>query len=152
MADNRAYGIGDLDETDFSIAEYLPDSVLPHCSVNEPVHSFDFDVNGGLQAPRDGVQRPLLFSDTPSLPPSRDRRRRGPHPVIHVTHVHQTVLQTATPTAVATPLAAAAVDRTLEGLEGALSLRPGSLSHPPSRWHHRPKRDMVTNASKCGNA
>ena len=94
MADNRAYGIGDLDETDFSIAEYLTDELLPQCAFDQPAFSMDFNEFGGLQPPRDGFRRPVLV---PPSPPSNRRsapRRRDVPPTVHVTHVHQTVLET----------------------------------------------------------
>ena len=69
MAGDPTHLFEDLDETQFSIAEYLPDSMLPQCPLHEPVHSFDFDEYGGIPAPRDGFQRPLLFSEAPPPAP-----------------------------------------------------------------------------------
>ena len=139
MAEDRAYRPEDLDETEFSIAEYLTDDLLPQCATSGPAFSMDFNAFGGLQPPRDGFQRPVLV---PPSPPSNRRaapRRRDVPPTVHVTHVHKTLVQTAAPTAVATPIPAAPAGSSLECLEASLSVRPGSVSRPASRWFHQSK-------------
>ena len=70
-----------LDETAFD-AECLP------------IESLDFATFSGDVVPRDGIQRPILIgSDAP-----RPRAPRAPREQpVHVTHVHQTVIQSTLP-------------------------------------------------------
>ena len=70
-----------LDETAFD-AECLP------------IESLDFATFSGDVVPRDGIQRPILVgSDAP-----RPRAPRAPQEQpVHVTHVHQTVIQSTLP-------------------------------------------------------
>ena len=76
-----------LDETAFN-AECLP------------VESLDFAIFSGDVVPRDGIQRPILIgSDAPRPRASRAPREQS----VHVTHVHQTVIQSTLPVAGRSP-------------------------------------------------
>ena len=100
------------------------------------VESLDFGLLTGDVVPRDGLQRPLLTSGSPTSAPVAKRASKQP---VHITHVHQTVFQTHLP--VATALLATTAESTagLSCLERALSVPQGSVNPPASRWRHRSK-------------
>ena len=115
-----------LDETAFN-AECLP------------VESLDFAIFSGDVVPRDGVQRPILIgSDGPRPRASRAPREQP----VHVTHVHQTVIQSTLPVVQAHAATAAEGTSGLTCLERALSVRQGSIYKPTSKWRHRSKSQV----------
>ena len=81
----------DVDSLDTSIAWFDANSFDADCL---PVESLDFGLLSGDVVPRDGMQRPLLTSGSPVHAPVP--RRTGKQP-IHITHVHQTVIQAQVP-------------------------------------------------------
>ena len=88
----------DVDSLNASIAWLEADVFNTECL---PVESLDFGLLTGDVVPRDGFQRPVLTSGSPVR--ARASRRDGKQPV-RVTHVHQTVIQTCAPVAVAVAL------------------------------------------------
>ena len=115
-----------LDETAFD-AECLP------------IESLDFATFSGDVVPRDGIQRPILIgSDAP-----RPRAPRAPREQpVHVTHVHQTVIQSTLPVVQVHAATAAEGTSGLTCLERALSVRQGSIYKPASKWRHRSKAQV----------
>ena len=115
-----------LDETAFD-AECLP------------IESLDFATFSGDVVPRDGIQRPILVgSDAP-----RPRAPRAPREQpVHVTHVHQTVIQSTLPVVQVHAATAAEGTSGLTCLERALSVRQGSIYKPASKWRHRSKAQV----------
>ena len=81
-----------IDASDF----WLDDTALDAHSM--PVQSLDFGLLLGDVVPRDGLQRPLLTSGSPTHTPVPRRANKQP---INVTHVHQTVVQHFGPVAAA---------------------------------------------------
>ena len=73
-----------IDVSDF----WLDDAALDASSM--PVQSLDFGLLMGEVFPRDGLQRPLLTTGSPTH--AHVPRRTSKQP-INVTHVHQTVVQ-----------------------------------------------------------
>jgi hypothetical protein len=73
-----------IDASDF----WLDDTALDAHSM--PVQSLDFGLLMGDVVPRDGLQRPLLTSGSPTHAPVPRRASKQP---INITHVHQTVVQ-----------------------------------------------------------
>ena len=100
------------------------------------VESTDFGLLTGDVVPRDGLQRPLLTSGSPTHAPVPRRASEQP---IHITHVHQTVIQNCGPVATACPTTMAESTSGLSCLEAALSVSQGSVYRPASRWRHRNK-------------
>jgi hypothetical protein len=101
-----------------------------------PVESMDFGLLTGDVVPRDGLQRPLLTSGSPTHAPVPRRASKQP---INVTHVHQTVVQNFGPVATACPTTVAESTSGLSCLEAALHVPRGSVYAPASRWKHRNK-------------
>ena len=87
-----------LDSIDVS-EFWLHDTALDADSM--PVESMDFGLLTGDVVPRDGLQRPLLTSGSPTHAPVPRRASKQP---INVTHVHQTVVQNFGPVAAACTL------------------------------------------------
>ena len=115
-----------LDETAFD-AECLP------------LESLDFAIFSGDVVPRDGIQRPILIGGDGPRPRASRAPREQP---VHVTHVHQTVIQSTMPVAQAHAATAAEGTSGLTCLERALSVRPGSIYKPTSKWRHRSKSQV----------
>ena len=90
-----------------------------------PVESLDFGLLNGDVVPRDGMQRPLLTSGSPTHAP--------------VPHVHQTVFQTFANDAPAGGATAAEGTSGLSQLERALHVPSGSIHPPAAKWKHRNK-------------
>ena len=89
-----------------------------------PVESMDFAIFSGDVVPRDGIQRPILTDGDGTRPHAPRAAREKP---VHVTHIHQTIIQSTMLVAqvhVATP---AEGTSGLTCLERALSARPGSI-------------------------
>ena len=105
-----------------------------------PVESMDFGLLLGDVVPRDGLQRPLLTSGSPTHTPVPRRANKQP---INVTHVHQTVVQHFGPVAAACPATVAEGTSGLSCLESALSAPRGSVYKPASRWKHRSKAQVA---------
>ena len=102
-----------------------------------PVESLDFGLLNGDVVPRDGMQRPFLTSGSPTHAPAA---RRGSKQPTHITHVHQTIIQSCIPTTTCAHIATTAKSMSgLSCLESALSLPSGSIHVPPSRWKNRSK-------------
>ena len=101
------------------------------------VESLDFGLLTGDVVPRDGMQRPLLTSGSPTHVPVPRRASKQP---IHITHVHQTVIQ-AQPQVlvVAAQLATTESTHGLSCLERALSVPQGTIHPSASKWRHRNK-------------
>ena len=59
-----------------------------------PIESLDFATFSGDVVPRDGIQRPILVGDDAPRPRAPRAPREQP---VHVTHVHQTVIQSTLP-------------------------------------------------------
>ena len=100
------------------------------------VESLDFGLLTGDVVPRDGLQRPLLTSGSPTSAPVAKRASTRP---IHITHVHQTVIQASLPVATAQLATTAESTAGLSCLERALSVPQGSVHPSASRWRHRSK-------------
>ena len=100
------------------------------------VESLDFGLLTGDVVPRDGLQRPLLTSGSPTSAPVAKRASTRP---IHITHVHQTVIQASMPVATAQLATTAESTAGLSCLECALSVPQGSVHPSASRWRHRNK-------------
>ena len=100
------------------------------------VESLDFGLLTGDVVPRDGLQRPLLTSGSPTSAPVAKRASKQP---VHITHVHQTVFQSHLPVATAMLATTAESTAGLSCLERALSVPQGSVHPPASRWRHRSK-------------
>ena len=100
------------------------------------VESLDFGLLTGDVVPRDGLQRPLLTSGSPTSAPVAKRASTRP---IHITHVHQTVIQASIPVATAQLATTAESTAGLSCLERALSVPQGSVHPSASRWRHRSK-------------
>ena len=115
-----------LDETAFN-AECLP------------LESLDFATFSGDVVPRDGIQRPILIGGDAPGPRTPRAQREQP---VHVTHVHQTVIQSTMPVAQAHAATAAEGTSGLTCLERALSVRPGSIYKPTPKWRHRSKSQV----------
>ena len=106
-----------------------------------PVESLDFGLLLGDVVPRDGLQRPLLTSGSPTHTPVPRRASKQP---INVTHVHQTVVQHFGPVAAAAcPATVAEGTSGLSCLESALAVPRGSVYKPASRWRHRSKAQVA---------
>ena len=71
-----------------------------------PVESLDFGLLTGDVVPRDGMQRPFLTSGSPTHAPAA---RRGSKQPTHITHVHQTIIQSCIPTTTCAHIATTAV-------------------------------------------
>ena len=104
------------------------------------VESTDFGLLTGDVVPRDGLQRPLLASGYPTHAPVHRRASKQP---IHITHVHQTVVQNCGPVATACPTTLAESTSGLSCLESTLSVPQESVYKPASRWRHRNKRQVA---------
>jgi len=104
------------------------------------VESLDFGLLSGDVVPRDGLQRPLLTSGSPTSAPAAKRASKQP---VHITHVHQTVFQTHLPVATAMLATAAESTAGLSCLERALSVPQGSVNPSASRWKHRSKAHVA---------
>jgi hypothetical protein len=113
---------------------WLHDTALDAHSM--PVQSLDFGLLIGDVVPRDGLQRPLLTSGSPTHTPVPSRANKQP---INVTHVHQTVVQHFGPVPAACPATVAEGTSELSCLESALAVPQGSVYKPASRWKHRSK-------------
>ena len=99
----------------------------------------------GFWVPRDGLQRPLLTSGSPTHTPVPRRASKQP---INVTHVHQTVVQHFGPVAAACPTTVAEGTSGLSCLESALSVPQGSVYKPASRWKHRSKTQVAAGVAQ----
>ena len=104
------------------------------------VESLDFGLLSGDVVPRDGLQRPLLTSGSPTSAPVAKRASARP---IHITHVHQTVIQASMPVATAQLATTAESTAGLSCLERALSVPQGSVHPSASRWRHRSKAHVA---------
>ena len=102
--------------------------------------SMDFGPMMGDVVPRDGLQRPLLTSGSTTHAPAARRASTQP---IHVTHVHQTFIQSNVPVAAALPATAAESTSGLSCLERTLSVPQGSIYPSASKWKHRNKVQMA---------
>ena len=102
--------------------------------------SMDFGPMMGDVVPRDGLQRPLLTSGSTTHAPAARRASTQP---IHVTHVHQTFIQSNVPLAAALPATAAESTSGLSCLERTLSVPQGSIYPGASKWKHRNKSQMA---------
>ena len=87
----------------------------------------DFGLLTGDVVPRDGLQRPLLTSGSPTHAPVSCRTSKQP---IHITHMHQTVIQNGGPVAAACSTTVAESTSGLSCLESALSAPQGSVYKP----------------------
>ena len=105
-----------------------------------PVESMGFGLLLGDVVPRDGLQRPLLTSGSPTRTPVPRRANKQP---INVTHVHQTVVQHFGPVAAACPATVAEGTSGLSCLESTLAVPQGSVYKPASRWRHRSKAQVA---------
>ena len=121
----------------------LDDTALDAHSM--PVQSLDFGLLMGDVVPRDGLQRPLLTSGSPTHAPVPRRASKQP---INVTHVHQTVVQNFGPVPAACPATVAEGTSGLSCLESALAVPQGSVYKPPSRWKHRSKTQVAAGVAK----
>ena len=124
----------EVDSLDASIAWFDATAFDADCL---PVESLDFGLLTGDVVPRDGMQRPLLTSGSPTHVPVPRRASKQP---IHITHVHQTVIQ-AQPQVlvVAAQLATTESTHGLSCLERALSVPQGTIHPSASKWRHRNK-------------
>ena len=123
----------EVDSLDTSIAWFDATAFDVDCL---PVESLDFGLLTGDMVPRDGMQRPLLTSGSPVHAPVPRRTSKQP---IHITYVHQTVIQSQVPVVAAQLATTAESTHGLSCLERALSV-PQGTSHPSSsRWRHRSK-------------
>ena len=61
-----------------------------------PVESMDFAIFSGDVVPRDGIQRPILTGGDSTRPHAPRAAREKP---VHVTHIHQTIIQSTMPVA-----------------------------------------------------
>ena len=104
-----------------------------------PLESMDFAIFSGDVVPRDGIQRPILTGGDGTRPHARRAVREKP---VHVTHVHQTVIQSTLPVAQVHVTTPAEVTLGLTCLERAISARPGSICKPTSKWRHRTKAQV----------
>ena len=104
-----------------------------------PLESMDFAIFSGDVVPRDGIQRPVLVGSDGPVPRAPRASREKP---VHVTHVHQTIIQATMPVATAHVATAAEGTSGLTCLERALSVPPGSIYKPVSKWRHRNKGQM----------
>ena len=104
------------------------------------LESMDFGLLTGDVVPRDGLQRPMLTSGSPTNAPVPRRTSKQP---IHITHVHQTVIQNCGPVATACPTTIAESTSGLLCLETALAVPQGSVYTPASRWRHRNKLQVA---------
>ena len=112
-----------------------------------PVESLDCGLLTGDVVPRDGMQRPFLTSGSPTHAPAA---RRGSKQPTHITHVHQTIIQSCIPTTTCAHIATPAESTSgLSCLESALSLPSGSIHAPPSRWRHRNKAQVEAGIAPC---
>ena len=98
------------------------------------MESMDFGLLTGDVVPRDGLQRPMLMSGSPTRAPVHRRTSKQP---IHITHVHQTLIQNCGSVTTACPTTAAEGPSGLACLESALAVPRGSVYIPASRWKHR---------------
>ena len=133
-------------------AEYLIDLLSGTSNELPPLASLDFAPFLEVEAPRDGVQRPELIDlsvPTSRNRPARARDRQPSH--VHVTHVHQTLLQAPLnlPIATARPALAYEGGSGVAGLERSLSLPASSISKPASRWKHRSKAAVAAGMPAC---
>ena len=128
-----------IDVSDF----WFDDTALDANSM--PVQSLDFGLLMGDVVPRDGLQRPLLTSGSPTHAPVPRRASKQP---INITHVHQTVVQNFGPGPDACPANVAEGTSGLSGLESALAVPQGSVYKPPSRWKHRSKTQVAAGVTK----
>ena len=104
-----------------------------------PLESMDVATFSGDVVPRNGIQRPILIGGDGTRPHAPRAAREKP---VHVTHIHQTIIQSTMPVAqvhVATPSEGTSG---LTCLERALSARPGSIYKPTSKWRHRTKAQV----------
>ena len=82
------------------------------------------------------MQRPLLTSGSPVHAPVPRRASKQP---IHITHVHQTVIQAQVPVVAAQLATTAESTHGLSCLERALSVPQGTIHPSSSKWKHRNK-------------
>ena len=87
----------------------------------------------GDVVPRDGMQRPLLTSGSPTHAPVPRRASKQP---IHITHVHQTVIRAKVPVVTAQLATSAESTHGLSCFERALSVPQGTIHPSASRWRH----------------
>ena len=85
----------DVDAMDANISWFDRTAFDAECL---PLESMDFSMLTGDVVPRDGLQRPFLTSGSPTRAPVAKRASTQP---VHITHVHQTVIQTHLPVATA---------------------------------------------------
>ena len=126
-----------IDASDF----WLDDTALDADSM--PVQSLDFGLLLGDVVPRDGLQRPLLTTGSPTH--AHVPRRASKQP-INVTHVHQTVVQHFGPVPAACPATVAEGTSGLSCLESTLAVPQGSVYKPASRWHQAGQARLASSA------